>query len=120
MHAVGDGAVRAIVEAYERVNKDFPVHDPRPSITHANFMTADIIQEMKELGIVANVQPDWVYLDGATLMKQFRDARLEYFQPYRTLFEQGVIVGSGSDRMQKIGSLRSINQYNPFLGCGSR
>ena len=116
VHAVGDGAVQAIVEAYERVNKDFPVHDLRPSITHANFMTADIIQKMKELGIVANLQPDWLYLDGATLRKQFGDARLEYFQPYKTLFEEGVIVGGGSDHMQKIGSLRSINQYNPFLG----
>jgi len=116
VHAVGDGAVQAVVEAYERVNRDFPVHDLRPSITHANFMTADIIHKMRELGVVANLQPDWLYLDGATLRKQFGDARLEYFQPYKTLFEEGVIVGGGSDHMQKIGSLRSINQYNPFLG----
>ena len=116
VHAVGDAAVQAIVEAYERVNRDFPVHDLRPSITHANFMTADIIHKMRELGIVANLQPDWLYLDGATLQKQFGDARLEYFQPYKTLFEQGVVVGGGSDHMQKIGSFRSINQYNPFLG----
>ena len=26
------------------------------------------------------------------------------------------MVGGGSDHMQKIGSLRSINPYNPFLG----
>jgi predicted amidohydrolase YtcJ len=116
VHTVGDGAVEGILEAYERVNRDFPVHDLRPSITHANFMTADIIHKMKELGVVANLQPDWLYLDGATLRKQFGDARLAYFQPYKTLFEEGVIVGGGSDHMQKIGSLRSINQYNPFLG----
>src|SRR5258708_4676528 len=35
---------------------------------------------------------------------------------YKSLFESGVIVGGGSDHMQKIGSLRSINPYNPFLG----
>jgi hypothetical protein len=116
VHAVGDGAVEAIVEAYDRVNKDFPVHDLRPSITHANFMTDHAIQKMKELGIVANLQPDWLYLDGATLQKQFGEARLQYFQPYKTLFEQGVVVGGGSDHMQKIGGFRSINQYNPFLG----
>jgi predicted amidohydrolase YtcJ len=115
-HSVGDGAVQTIVEAYERVNKDLPVRDKRPCITHANFMTAETIRKMKELGIVANLQPDWLYLDGATLRKQFGDERLTYFQPYRTLFEQGVTVGGGSDHMQKIGSLRSINPYNPFLG----
>jgi predicted amidohydrolase YtcJ len=116
VHAEGDGAVQAIVTAYNRVNNDFPVRPKRPCITHANFMTAETIQKLKDLGIVANLQPDWLYLDGATLQKQFGDARLAYFQPYKTLFEHGVVVGGGSDHMQKIGSLRSINQYNPFLG----
>ena len=115
-HSVGDGAVQAIIEAYERVNQDFPVRDKRPCITHANFMTAEAIAKMKELGIVANLQPDWLYLDGATLRRQFGDERTTYFQPYKTLFERGVTVGGGSDHMQKIGSLRSINPYNPFLG----
>ncbi|MEX2302395.1 MAG: amidohydrolase [Bryobacterales bacterium] len=116
-HSVGDGAVHNMIDAYTRINEnDFPVRDRRPSITHANFMSAEAIQKMKELGVVANLQPDWLYLDGATLRKQFGDERLTYFQPYKTLFEQNVIVGGGSDHMQKIGSLRSINQYNPFLG----
>jgi predicted amidohydrolase YtcJ len=116
VHAVGDGAVQAIVDAYERVNKDFPVRDKRPSITHANFISPESIQKMKTLGVVANLQPDWLYLDGATLLKQFGEERMASFQPYKTLFENGVIVGGGSDHMQKIGSLRSINPYNPFLG----
>jgi len=65
---------------------------------------------------VLDLQPVWLWLDGATLRKQFGDERLTYFQPYKTLFENGVMVGGGSDHMQKIGSLRSINPYNPFLG----
>jgi predicted amidohydrolase YtcJ len=116
VHAVGDGAVQAIVEAYERVNQDFPVRDKRPSITHANFISPESIRKMKTLGVVANLQPDWLYLDGATLLKQFGQERMASFQPYKTLFENGVMVGGGSDHMQKIGSFRSNNQYNPFLG----
>lgn len=38
------------------------------------------------------------------------------FQPLRACFDQKVIVGGGSDHMQKIGSFRSINAYNPWLG----
>ena len=116
-HSQGDAAVDAMVEAYERINReDFPVRDRRPSITHASFMSAEAIARMKALGVVANLQPAWLYLDGTTLLRHFGAARLEYFHPYRTLFEQGVTVGGGSDHMQKIGSLRSINPYNPFLG----
>ena len=115
-HSVGDGAVQAMVDAYSEVNKEFPVRPARPCITHANFMTAEAIQKIKELGIVLDCQPDWLWLDGATLEKQFGNQRLTYFQPYKTLFESGITVGGGSDHMQKIGSLRSINPYNPFLG----
>ena len=116
-HSQGDAAVDAMVEAYERINRDdFPVRDRRPSITHASFMSPEAIAKMKALGVVANLQPAWLYLDGTTLSQQFGVERLAYFHPYRTLFEQGVTVGGGSDHMQKIGSLRSINPYNPFLG----
>jgi predicted amidohydrolase YtcJ len=116
-HSQGDAAVQTLVDTYERINRDdFPVRDKRPSITHGSFMSADTIAKMQALGIVANLQPAWLYLDGATLRHHFGLERLAYFHPYRTLFERGVTVGGGSDHMQKIGSLRSINPYNPFLG----
>ena len=79
-------------------------------------MTQEAIDRMAKLGIVADLQPAWLERDGATLTKHFGYARLEYFQPYKSLFEKGVKVGGGSDHMQKIGGLRSINPYNPFFG----
>lgn len=115
-HSVGDGAVHALIDAYAKVNKDSPVRDKRPCITHCNFMSAEAIAKMKQLGIVADLQPAWLYLDGATLLKQFGQERTTYFQPYKSLFDSGVIIGGGSDHMQKIGSIRSVNPYNPFLG----
>lgn len=116
-HSVGDGAVHALIDAYERIStQDFPVRDKRPCITHCNFMSAEAIERMAKVGIVADLQPAWLFLDGKTLLKQFGDERTAYFQPYRTLADSGVIVGGGSDHMQRIGSLRSVNPYNPFLG----
>jgi predicted amidohydrolase YtcJ len=115
-HSVGDGAVHALIDAYAEINKEFPVRPCRPCITHCNFMSLDAIRQMQQLGIVADLQPAWLWLDGATLRKQFGDERLAYFQPYKSLFDHNVIVGGGSDHMQRIGSLRSVNPYNPFLG----
>ena len=115
-HSVGDGAVHALIEAYESINRDLPLRDHRPCITHCNFMSREAIDRMKAIGIVADLQPAWLRLDGATLLKQFGERRTEYFQPYKSLADSGVIVGGGSDHMQKFGSLRSINPYNPFLG----
>ena len=115
-HSVGDGAVHAMVEAYAEINDEFRVREMRPCITHSNFMSPEAIKRMAEIGIVADLQPAWLERDGATLAKQFGEARLSYFQPYRSLRDAGVIVGGGSDHMQKIGGMRSINPYNPFFG----
>ena len=115
-HSVGDGAVQALIDAYAEINKELPVRRCRPCITHCNFMSLQAIQQMQQLGIVADLQPVWLWLDGGTLRKQFGDERLAYFQPYKTLFDHNVVIGGGSDHMQKIGSLRSVNPYNPFLG----
>lgn len=115
-HSVGDAAVHAMVDAYAEIDGEFRIREMRPSITHANFLTPQAIERMADLGIVADLQPAWLERDGATLLRQFGDARLSYFQPYRSLRESGVVVGGGSDHMQKIGSMRSINPYNPFFG----
>jgi predicted amidohydrolase YtcJ len=79
-------------------------------------MSPESIAKAARLGAVIDLQPIWFHLDGATLLKQFGNERLTRFQPLRALFDAGVPVGGGSDHMQKIGSLRSINPYNPWLG----
>ncbi|MDA0833973.1 MAG: amidohydrolase [Planctomycetota bacterium] len=114
-HSVGDGAVHALIDAYTAINETLPVRDLRPCITHCNFMSAEAIAQMKKIGVVADLQPAWLWLDGATLERQFGSDRLAYFQPYKSMFDAGVFCGGGSDHMQKIGSLRSVNPYNPFL-----
>lgn len=116
-HAVGDGAVETFVNAAVSLAKQgVDIRAARPSLSHANFMGDDIIQHMAEYGVVANMQPNWLQLDGATLMKHFGQERTAWFQPFRVLFDRKVMVGGGSDHMQRIGSFRSVNQYNPFLG----
>jgi predicted amidohydrolase YtcJ len=118
-HSVGDGAVHALIDAYEEVGRKHPIRDSRPCITHCNFMSAEAIDKMERLGISADIQPAWLYLDTRTLMAQFGNDRLRYFQPLRSLFKAGLVAGGGSDHMQKIGSMRSINPYNPFLGIAT-
>ncbi len=118
-HSVGDGAVQTLFDVYSELSKEMPIRQTRPCITHANFMTADVVKRMPELGVVVDIQPAWLYLDSATLLKQFGDERLRWFQPLKSIFAAGGIAGGGSDHMQKIGSFRSINPYNPFLAMAT-
>ncbi|MSU36080.1 MAG: amidohydrolase [Pedosphaera sp.] len=118
-HSVGDGAVHALLDAYAEVDQELPVRKTRPCISHSNFMSEEAIARAARLGVMMDIQPAWLYLDAHTLVKQFGYDRLRYFQPLRSLFEAGAVAGGGSDHMQKIGSLRSVNPYNPFLGMAT-
>jgi len=115
-HVQGDGAVTTLMDTYEKVNKEIPVRNLRMGLTHSSFMTKDTIERAARLGVVPDIQPIWLYLDVRILVKQFGYDRMRYFHPLKSLFEAGVIAGGGSDHMMKIGDLRAINPYNPFLG----
>jgi predicted amidohydrolase YtcJ len=115
-HSVGDGAVHALLDVYQELDREKPIRPTRPCITHCNFMSREAVALFPKLGVVADIQPDWLYLDARTLDAHFGYDRLRYFQPLQSLFKAGAVVGGGSDHMQKIGSLRSVNPYNPFLG----
>jgi predicted amidohydrolase YtcJ len=115
-HSVGDGAVHALLDAYEEAAKTLPIAATRPCITHSNFMSREAVEKLAKLGVVLDVQPIWLHLDGATLAAQFGRDRLRWFQPLRSIAAAKGIAGGGSDHMQKVGSLRSVNPYNPFLG----
>jgi predicted amidohydrolase YtcJ len=108
-------AVTALLDAYEKLNRDHPIRNLRMNLTHANFMTQDAIARSARLGVTLDVQPIWLYLDTRTLVQHFGYDRLRWFQPLRSLFAAGAIAGGGSDHMLKIGDLRAINPYNPFL-----
>ena len=115
-HSVGDGAVHTLLEVYGDIARTRSIRETRPCLTHANFMSREAVEQIARLGVVVDMQPAWLYLDTRTLMTHFGNDRLRWFQPLHSLFEAGAIAGGGSDHMQKIGALRAINPYHPFLG----
>ncbi|HZK80877.1 MAG TPA: amidohydrolase family protein, partial [Humisphaera sp.] len=121
-HSVGDGAVHLLLDTYEQLEKELPpgaLQATRPCITHCNFVDPADIKRFHQLGVIADIQPVWLYLDARTLDAQFHNDRLSRFQPLHDLFESGAIIGGGSDHMQKIGARRAINSYDPFLGMAT-
>ena len=119
LHCQGDGAVEFLLNAYSLAEKQFPagqMRSVRPGICHGSFMYPEAWETMKRLGVVVDMQPAWLYLDGGTLFDYFGEERMKWFHPYRTLLDQGIPIGGGSDHMLKIEPHRAINFYDPFLG----
>jgi predicted amidohydrolase YtcJ len=115
-HTVGDGAVQTLVDVYDELSRTMPIRERRHCITHSNFMSPETVKKVVDLQVIPLVQPAWLYLDTRTLVGHFGYERLRWFQPLRSLLDAGGIVAGGSDHMQKVGSLRAINPYDPFLG----
>ena len=118
-HCVGDGALEFLLNAYSQAEKQCPagrLQSVRPGICHGNFMFPEAWDMIKRLGAVVDMQPAWLYLDGATLLDHFGKERMKWFQPYRTLLDNKVPIGGGADHMLKIAPERAINLYDPFLG----
>jgi len=119
LHCQGDGAVEFLLEAYSAAERHVPpgqMRSVRPGICHGSFLYPEAWEKMKRLGVVIDMQPAWLYLDGGTLFDHFGEERMKWFHPYRTLLDNGIPIGGGSDHMLKIEPHRAINLYDPFLG----
>lgn len=115
-HATGGGAVDALLDAYEAVDRERPIHDRRFTVSHSNFPDPRAIARAKRLGVVFDCQPAWHYFDAPAIKEAFGPERMKNFQPYRSLFDSGVVVAGGSDHMAGLDAHQAINPYHPFFG----
>ena len=115
-HCAGEGGMDELLSAYAHADQAVGIRHRRWLITHANFTSAENLKRCTELGVVADLQPAWLYKDTRTLMKVLGTRRMEWFHPYRKWLDAGVVIGGGSDHMIRLDPLRSTNPWDPWLG----
>ena len=115
-HCQGGGAIDGFLQAMAALDRDSPLAPTRSHLIHASFQSPAAIAEMKRLGVLADVQPAWLYLDSPSLEKVFGSAGMRYFFPLRSYLDAGILVAGGSDHMIGHDKNRAVNPYNPFLG----
>ncbi|HJZ55267.1 MAG TPA: amidohydrolase [Gemmataceae bacterium] len=113
-HTAGEGAMDNLLDAYEFVDRITPIKDLRFCITHANFPSQFNLERCKKLGVVADIQPAWLYKDGATQLQVLGPERMRWFQPYKTWLEY-TTIGGGSDHMLRFDPIESTNPWSPWL-----
>jgi predicted amidohydrolase YtcJ len=114
-HTAGEGAMDVLLDAYEFTNRVVPIRDLRFCITHANFPSQHNLERCKALNVCADVQPAWLYKDGATQLDLLGPERMRWFQPYKSWLEY-TTIGGGSDHMIRYDPLESTNPWSPWLG----
>jgi predicted amidohydrolase YtcJ len=114
-HDQGGGAVDNFLDTLEQLDHEKPIAPTRSHVMHASFQSPQAIARMKKMGILADVQAPWLYLDGAALEKVFGYAGMRYFYPLRSYIDSGIILAAGSDHMIGHDKNSAVNPYNPFL-----
>jgi hypothetical protein len=95
-HANGDVAIDAVLTALERAQRNLPIADTRPQITHCTLINDSLVERIKALGAVpapfmtyAYYNSDKFHFYGAELMKRC--------MAYRSFIDAGIVAAAGSD-----------------------
>ncbi len=109
VHAIGDRAIRASLDAFEKAREANGPRDSRHHISHLELFHPDDIPRFKSLGVVANFQPLWAYAD--TYIRELTEPQLgpersRWLYPMGSLAKSGAVLAAGSDW--------SVSSMNPL------
>ena len=95
-HAIGDAAVRFVLDCYEIIRKEYP--DAVLRIEHSQMIHPDDLLRFKELNIIAVVQPVHCTSDAATMaIPRIGEKRATYSYLWKTLLDNNIKVLGSSD-----------------------
>ena len=101
VHAIGDGAVRMVLNGYEAAIKANGKRDSRNRIEHIEVVHPDDIPRFKKLGTVASMQPTHppgsAGLPLEPYLSYIGEARWPYAFAWRTLTEAGAPIVFATD-----------------------
>ncbi len=108
VHAIGDAANRQVLDAYEKVQVEFPENPGRHRIEHAQILHTGDISRFSELGIIAAMQPTHATSDMYWAVDRLGEERASGAYAWRSLLDSGAVLSFGSDF--------PVEQVNPMLG----
>src|SRR5439155_2405254 len=96
VHAIGDAANRAALDAFERSRDAWQPLGLRQRIEHAQCLAPDDLARFAELGVAVSVQFTHAPSD-EQLAKRFWADRLDGTYSFRSLLDSGAVLANGSD-----------------------
>lgn len=114
-HAQGGSAIDTLLDSFERLDRTKAIAPTRSHVMHGSFMSEEVIQRMKRLGILADIQPGWLHFDVPALERVFGLNNMRYFASFGSLVRAGIISAGGSDHMVGHDKNNAVNPFNPFF-----
>lgn len=100
LHAIGDAAVRQALDVIQKVLRINAPWDRRPVIAHTQLIDPADLPRFAQLGVIANFQPLWMYLDPMNkelIAPRLGDERNNRQYQLASLVKTGARISFGSD-----------------------
>ncbi|HVJ85818.1 MAG TPA: amidohydrolase [Caulifigura sp.] len=97
-HAIGDQAIREVLDIYERVQRMTPGKDRRWRMEHLQHIDPADIPRLKELGVIASMQGNHATSDGPFVVTRLGEERARVgAYAWRSIVDSGATLINGTD-----------------------
>jgi predicted amidohydrolase YtcJ len=96
VHAIGDAANKAALDAFERSRETWQPSGLRQRIEHAQCLAPEDVARFADLGVATSVQFSHAPSD-EELAKRYWPDRLDRAYSFRSLLDSGTLLANGSD-----------------------
>ena len=97
-HAIGDLAVDAVLDAYERALQASPRSDHRHRIEHAGVVSEQAVSRMAALGVIPSPQGRFIGEIGDGMINALGPERIAWCYRARSFLNAGIELPASSDR----------------------
>ena len=95
-HAIGDRAIDEVLDSYAAVIQHLALKDHRFRIVHAGISTPAVQKRLRDLNVVVDGNPPFVYWIGSWFAK-YGPERVRWAYPAKSYLENGIAEAAGSD-----------------------
>jgi predicted amidohydrolase YtcJ len=95
-HAIGDRAIDEVLDSYAAAIQQLRLKDHRFRIVHAGISTPAVQKRLRELNVLVDGNPPFVYWIGSWFLK-YGPERVRWSYPAKSYIENGIIEAAGSD-----------------------
>jgi predicted amidohydrolase YtcJ len=96
IHANGDVTIAMVLNAYERVLKDWKGPNPRFRIEHCSLVNPELIRRIKAAGVVPTPFYTYAYYHGEKWL-EYGDEKMRSMFAHRSFLDAGIPVAPASD-----------------------
>ncbi|CAN5763708.1 amidohydrolase [soil metagenome] len=96
IHANGDVAIDMVLNAYERVQREWPRPDARHRIEHCSLVNPDLLRRIKAANVIPT--PFWTYAHfHGEKWVEYGPEKMQWMFAHRSFLDHGIPVAGASD-----------------------